>query len=375
MEHAGVNGGSEKVVRGSDGVDVTSQVHVELIHGNDLTVATTSSATLDTESGTLRGLTDVGKCNATELAAEGLCETNGGGALTLTERGWCDASNENVTAVASVFKTLEHIQGDLGLGRTVRLELMRCDTNLGSDLVDQLGVLGTGNVNVRRHRLLQLEGKRSDVARLLAVKVGVGTVDNILHQHGHSHGANSTGHGSDERCDLGRSLVLYITDQSLAGLLGVVGNVVGANVNDNSVLLQPLALDEASLANGSNNNVCGLDDRREVLGLGVADSHGGIGVLQQVADGRADNVRTADNDSVLTLEVNASGLEQDHDTLGRAGCEERPSSTLGQLADVGGAETVDILLVGDRACHLILAEVARQRELDEHTVHAGVVVV
>ena len=61
MKHAGIDGGSKKVVGGGDSMDITGQVKVELIHGDDLAVTTTSSTTFDTECGALAGLADVGK--------------------------------------------------------------------------------------------------------------------------------------------------------------------------------------------------------------------------------------------------------------------------------------------------------------------------
>ena len=125
--------------------------------------ATASGTTLDAKGGTLGGLTDVGEGDTAELAAKCLCKTNGCGALALAERGGCDTGNEDVTTVASVFKTLEHVERNLGLGRAVRLKLMLCNADLGGDLVDQLRVLSTRNLNVRGHRLLKLEGERSDV--------------------------------------------------------------------------------------------------------------------------------------------------------------------------------------------------------------------
>ena len=100
------------------------------------------------------------------------------------------------------------------------------------------------------------------MACLLAVKVCVGAVNDVLHQHGHSHGTNSTRDGCDERGNLRSGLVLDITNQPLARLPGLVGNVVCANVDHNSILLQPLALDEACLANRSNDDISALDDRR-----------------------------------------------------------------------------------------------------------------
>ena len=75
MEHASLNSRSEKVVRGGDGVDVTREVEIELVHRNNLTVASTSSTTLDAECGALAGLSDVGKGNAVQVGTKCLSET------------------------------------------------------------------------------------------------------------------------------------------------------------------------------------------------------------------------------------------------------------------------------------------------------------
>ena len=46
MEHPGVYLSSEEVVGRGDGVDVASEVKVELVHGNDLGVSSTCCSTL-----------------------------------------------------------------------------------------------------------------------------------------------------------------------------------------------------------------------------------------------------------------------------------------------------------------------------------------
>lgn len=49
VEDAGVDGGSEEVVGGRDGVDVTCEVQIHVAHGHDLRVAAPGSAALNPE--------------------------------------------------------------------------------------------------------------------------------------------------------------------------------------------------------------------------------------------------------------------------------------------------------------------------------------
>ena len=57
MEDTRVDGGGEEVVGRGDGVDVTGEVEVELVHRDHLTVTTASGAAFDTKRRSLRRLT------------------------------------------------------------------------------------------------------------------------------------------------------------------------------------------------------------------------------------------------------------------------------------------------------------------------------
>lgn len=107
MEDTSLNSSSQQVVGSSDGVDITSQVQVELVHGNDLRVTTASGATLDTESRTLTGLTDVGKGDSANVGTKSLSQAHGGGRLTLSERSGGNTSNNNVFTVLAVLQTVD----------------------------------------------------------------------------------------------------------------------------------------------------------------------------------------------------------------------------------------------------------------------------
>lgn len=123
VEHAGINSSGEEVVSSGDGVDITSQMHVELVHGNDLTVTTAGSTALDAERWALTWLTNVGKSKTTNMGAQGLSKTHGGGRLALTERGGGDTGNNNVATISAMIQALEKSKVDLGLVGTIWLEL------------------------------------------------------------------------------------------------------------------------------------------------------------------------------------------------------------------------------------------------------------
>ncbi len=77
-EHAGLDGGSQQVVGRSDGVDIAGQVKVELVHGNDLAIATAGRTALDAEGRTLAGLADIGKRWTSKVCSQGLSKAHGG---------------------------------------------------------------------------------------------------------------------------------------------------------------------------------------------------------------------------------------------------------------------------------------------------------
>lgn len=82
-------------------MDVSSQVKVELVHGDDLRVTSSGGSSLDSESGSLGGLTDAGEGGLAEVSSEGLSESNGGRGLALSEGSGSDTGDDNVLSVAA----------------------------------------------------------------------------------------------------------------------------------------------------------------------------------------------------------------------------------------------------------------------------------
>lgn len=104
--HSGVDLGGEEVVGSNNGVDITGEVEVELLHGDDLGVATAGGTTLDAEGGALGGLSQAGEDLLVESGAESLGEADlwlereggeyGAGALALAEGSGVDAGDEDL---------------------------------------------------------------------------------------------------------------------------------------------------------------------------------------------------------------------------------------------------------------------------------------
>ena len=92
---------SDEVVSRCDGVEVASEVEVDILRGQHLSVATTCSTTLHTEAGTQRGLTqrddsllaDVVKTHA---------EADAHGGLTYTRLGSGDGGNEDKVVLSNL---------------------------------------------------------------------------------------------------------------------------------------------------------------------------------------------------------------------------------------------------------------------------------
>jgi hypothetical protein len=165
-----------------------------------------------------------------------------------------------------------------------------------------------------------------------------------------------------------------ITNQSLTRFLGGIRDVVCANINNDSAGLELFASDELGLSDSSDNNVRSLENLAQVLGLGMAHCHSRIGVLEQVTDGAADDVTTANNHGLFARRINAADSEKFHDTLGCAGNEQWLTTALGKGTDAHGTETIDVLFVRNGGGDGMFGDVIGQRKLDEYTMNFGVIV-
>ena len=86
MKHTGIDSGRQQVVRCRNGMDVASEVEVEVLHWDDLAVAATGGSALDSESRSLTRLPHAGENPLVQMGSNRLAKTNGRGSLALAER-------------------------------------------------------------------------------------------------------------------------------------------------------------------------------------------------------------------------------------------------------------------------------------------------
>ena len=138
----------QQVVGRRDGVEVAGQVQVELLHRDDLAVATAGGAALDAERRAHRGLAQADHRLAAD-AGHRLAETDGGGRLALAERRRRDRRDDDVLGQRAVGELVDRLQPDLRQARPVRLQQVLTDAELGGDLGQWLVARLAGDVQVR----------------------------------------------------------------------------------------------------------------------------------------------------------------------------------------------------------------------------------
>ena len=144
-----------QVVRRPDRVDVAGQVEVEILHRDDLAVATTGRSALDPEDRPERRLADIDRRPAAD-PVETLSEPDRGGRLSLAERCRRDGRHHDVLATRALgLQPRDGLERHLRLRRPVQLELVRADAQLGGDVDDRPRRDGAGDIEVGReaHRV------------------------------------------------------------------------------------------------------------------------------------------------------------------------------------------------------------------------------
>lgn len=112
VELSSIDLGSNQVVSSCDGVDVTSQMKIEIFHRNGLTVASSGCSSLYTKSWSLAGLSYTSKDFTTNVS-KSLSKTHGSGRLPFTKRCRSDAGHHNVVTILLVLQSVQHVQGNL----------------------------------------------------------------------------------------------------------------------------------------------------------------------------------------------------------------------------------------------------------------------
>lgn len=105
-------------------------MEVELLHGDDLSIASSCGASFDAEGGPLRRLANARDGLLTEMSAQSLDESNRSGALSLAQRSGVDAGRDHIVAVPLMGKSITHREVDLAFNASIEVIFTGKNTNL-----------------------------------------------------------------------------------------------------------------------------------------------------------------------------------------------------------------------------------------------------
>ena len=89
-----VEHGGQQVVGGTDGMEVTGKVQVNILHGDDLSPAAAGSTALNAKDGAERRLAQ-GHGTLDAATTQAIGQTDGRGGLALARRRWVDSGYED----------------------------------------------------------------------------------------------------------------------------------------------------------------------------------------------------------------------------------------------------------------------------------------
>ena len=148
--HMVVNHRAQQVVCRTDGVDVTGEMQVDILHWDNLCIAAACSTALDAEYRTQGRLTQ-GNDGAFAHLVQCLTQTNGCGGLAFTCRSRVDCGYQNQAAIRLVLQTLPCVIGNLCLILTVVFQLILQKSGLFGHLADWQHGTVLRNFDITQH--------------------------------------------------------------------------------------------------------------------------------------------------------------------------------------------------------------------------------
>mmetsp|Transcript_9467 Transcript_9467/g.19601 ORF Transcript_9467/g.19601 Transcript_9467/m.19601 type:complete len:394 (-) Transcript_9467:24-1205(-) len=234
------------------------------------------------------------------------------------------------------------------------------------------GVSVACHLRRRLHALVLSDHLLLALALVLVEVRALPRVASVAHEHGDGHGPHPPGHRRAHGGHLLRVLVVHVAHQAEPRLLAGVGDRVGAHIDDDRPLLNPVLLHYLGLAAARDDDVGALHLRLRVDGTGVHDGDSGVALQEQHGGGHAHDVGAPQHHRVLPLHRHPAAVQQLDAPLGRAGHEERLAALHAKGADVERVEAIDILLDADGAEDGGLVNVLGEGKLDEDAVHSRV---
>ena len=144
-----VEHGGQQVVGGTNSMEVTSKVQVDVLHGDDLRPATAGGTALDAEDGTERRLTK-GHSALDATTAQAIGQTDGRSGLALARRRGVDGGHEDELGLV-ISWLIEQRVVDLSLVEAVRNQMLYVDAGVLSHLGNGQRCDGTCDFDVSRH--------------------------------------------------------------------------------------------------------------------------------------------------------------------------------------------------------------------------------
>lgn len=144
-----VEHGCQQVVSGTDSVEVTGKVQVDVLHGDDLRPAAAGGTALDAKDGTERRLTQ-GHSTLDAATAQAIGQTDGRGGLTLARRRGVDGGHEDELGLVISWLIKQRVV-DLSLVEAVRNQVLYVDTGVLGHLGNGQRCDGTCDFDVSRH--------------------------------------------------------------------------------------------------------------------------------------------------------------------------------------------------------------------------------
>ena len=122
---------------GGDGVEVSGEVQVDVLHGHHLGIAAPGSAPLEAEAGS-QGRLPQSHAHFFPHAVQGICQSHAGGSLALPCRGGVDGGHQHQLAILPVLYLLPDLRGELGLVLAVQLQIVLRQSQFCGNLLDRL---------------------------------------------------------------------------------------------------------------------------------------------------------------------------------------------------------------------------------------------
>ena len=160
-----VDHGSQQVVCGADGMQVTGKVEIDILHGHHLGIAAAGRAALDTEHGAKAGLTQA-EHGLFAQSVHGIGQAHAGGGFALACRGGADGRDQDHLALPGCL--VDEAVVDLGLVAAIGDHILIGKAQRGSDLGDGLHFGFLCDLDIRLHAQILPEMQKGQLCAPIA---------------------------------------------------------------------------------------------------------------------------------------------------------------------------------------------------------------